>query len=145
MGAGIIPALFVSVFAIFWVTVLGLLIHPTWVQLAVAMNGVGIFIHGALGFSPYSIIAYLIHVVSILAFPRLNWTRRVGMYALFGAAIAISHLFVQITLDGIYTDKGPIDHTHLMVIAGALTALTVYALYGIVLYVAKLMILGKER
>ena len=63
---------------------------------------------------------------------------RAGLYAICGAMIGVSTLRVQITLSGIMFDDGDIvERFHLMAIPGALTALSVYALYGFVLYVAK--------
>ncbi|MEM6556282.1 MAG: hypothetical protein AAF642_10425, partial [Pseudomonadota bacterium] len=138
IGAGIIPALFVSIIATAWVTLVGLGLNRTMVEFAVALKGPGMLARTAWETSPYCGIAFLVHLCSIWLFPDMNWKVRAGLYATCGAMIGVSALRVQVTLGGIRFDDGDIvERFHLMVIPGALTALSVYALYGVVLYVAK--------
>lgn len=137
MGAGLVPALSVSTIATVWTTLWVSLINGDILGLLVGMNGMGVLIEPIVIFSPYGAIAFLLHAISIAAFPKLNWKWRAALYALIGSLIAISFLFVQFTLFGLSFEQAGLQNFHFLVIPGALTALSVYAFHGVLLYGAK--------
>ena len=137
LGAGIIPALFVSTIAVFWVMVWGMLIKGPFVEFGIALKGPAIIPMSIVFYSPYGVIAYAIHAASIISIPNLNWKLRACFYALCGAGLGVSVFYVQVTLTGVQTESMDVDPVRIMMIPGVLTALTVYALHGLVLYAVK--------
>ena len=137
IGAGIIPALFVSIIATFWTVTLMSLISGTGFGWAADLEEFGEFIGIAIQMIPYGGMAVVIHATSIWLLPKLYWKKRAGLYALFGALIGFSFLRVQIRLDRITFENLGFDFFHILMISGALTALSVYAIYSAAMYVAK--------
>lgn len=134
IGAGIIPALFVSSIATACLTAALWLMGGAGDSVLPLPNEWRYFIGIAVEYSPYGGLAYLIHVLSIYGLPNLGWTKRAALYAACGAALAVSFLRLQIGLSGITLENFGTADLHIMVILGALTALITYAFHGIVRY-----------
>jgi len=145
MGAGLVSALFVSSIATTWLIVVLNIIGTDGIGAFAPFGGFGYFAGIMVEYSPYGGFAYLVHVGSICLWPRIGIKTRCAIYTLCGAMIGVSFLRVQIGLSGVTFSHLGYGSIHILVILGALTALTTYAIHGVLLYGVKRFFVKMEQ
>ncbi len=145
IGAGFIPALFVSSIATAWTALVTAVAFDSGLNDVIQIFGTGFLMNVAVETSTYSFVALLVHSFAVLTFPSLSWQTRAAVYALAGGLVGASFLWVQISWSGVtFTDLGA-PGLQVIVISGALTALSIYAIYGLLLYVVRRLWVKAER